>query len=69
MSPPGKFSLSRKQGKETHKFLEFVLVLDLDRWLAGFVDELEWPVLLIPLDLGIVEVSANQTYSSCHKID
>lgn len=62
LSATNSLSRSRYKGR-TYEFLKFMFVLDLDGGLAGLADKLEWPVLLISLDLGVVEVSANQTYN------
>jgi hypothetical protein len=43
----------------THKFLEIMLVIDLDGQLSALVDE--WPVFLISRDICIIKVAANQT--------
>jgi hypothetical protein len=46
---------------ETYKLLLLASVLDLDDGLATLVDDLERPVLHVGLNLGIAELSANQS--------
>ena len=45
----------------THEVLELMLVFDLYGRLSALADNLEWPVLKIPLDIRIIEVATNQT--------
>ena len=47
--------------KETHEFAELATVLDLDVRLSTLVCDLEWPVLHVALDLGIIELATNET--------
>ena len=48
---------------DTHKLLELATVLDLDVRLSTLVRDLEWPVLHVALDLGIIELATNETLS------
>ncbi|KAH3685156.1 hypothetical protein WICPIJ_003873 [Wickerhamomyces pijperi] len=43
--------------------LGFTLELNLDLWLGGLVDNLEWEVLDVTLHLNVVKLSTNQTLS------
>jgi len=45
----------------TYKVLEIMLVLDPNGQLSTLVDECEWLVFLILLDICIIEVATNQT--------
>ena len=45
----------------THEFAELATVLDLDVRLSTLVRDLEWPVLHVALDLGIIELATNET--------
>jgi hypothetical protein len=45
----------------THEGLVLSSVLDLNDGLATLVNDLEWPVLHVGLDLGVGELSANQS--------
>ena len=45
----------------TYEFLDIMLVFDLDRRLSALVDDFEWPVFLISLDVRIIEVATDQT--------
>ena len=47
----------------THEFAELATVLDLDVRLSTLVRDLEWPVLHVALDLGIIELATNETLS------
>ena len=49
--------------EETHEFAELATVLDLDVRLSTLVRDLEWPVLHVALDLGIIELATNETLS------
>jgi len=44
-----------------YEVLEIMFVLDLNGRLSTLVDEFEWPVFLISLDVCIIEVATNQT--------
>lgn len=47
--------------RTTHELLLLSSILDLNDGLAGLVDNLERPVLHVGLDLGIGELSTNQS--------
>lgn len=38
------------------------LVLDLDGRLLVLLDDLEWPMLLITLNIGILDLATNETF-------
>lgn len=46
---------------DTHEFLGLPTVLNSDIGLARFVDDLEWEVLHVRLDLSILKTTANET--------
>ena len=46
---------------DTHELLLFALVLDLDDRLVVLSTDLEWPVYLITLNLGVVDLATNET--------
>lgn len=47
--------------KKTHKLPILILIRDLDGRLLILLDDLEWPVLLITLNLGILDLATNET--------
>jgi hypothetical protein len=51
----------KSDGITTHEFLLLSLEFDLDDWLATLVNDLEWPVLHVSLDLSVGEFSTNET--------
>ncbi|KAH3670642.1 hypothetical protein OGAPHI_001157 [Ogataea philodendri] len=48
--------------------LGLTLELNLDLWLTALVDNLEWEVLNVTLDLRVVELSTNQSLSVEHSV-
>lgn len=52
-----------KGHKKTYELLLLTLVLDLDDGLATLVNDLERPVLHVGLDLGVGELSSDQSLS------
>ena len=56
-------SKSRSCRADTHKLPVLALVLDLDGGLVVLLDDVERPVLLVALDLGIVYFTADETLS------
>ena len=42
--------------------LLFILVLDFDLWFGAVVDDLEWPMLHVGLDIGVVEFAPDQAF-------
>ena len=47
---------------DTHEVAKIATVLDLNRWLPPLVEELEWPVLPISLDLYVIELATDETF-------
>jgi hypothetical protein len=47
--------------KRTHEFLALPAVFDPDVWLAALVENGEWEVLDIRLDLHVVEFTADES--------
>ena len=47
---------------DAYKFLFFAAVFDTDIRFATFAEALEWEVLKIRLNLGIVELATNKTF-------
>ena len=45
----------------THELPVLAAVLDLNSGLVVLLNDLEWPVLLVPNDLGVVDLAANET--------
>ena len=49
--------------KKTYELLLLSSVFNLDDWLGTLVNDLEWPVLHVGLNLGIGELSSDQSLS------
>ena len=47
--------------RNTHELLLVALVLDLDDRLVVLLVDLEWPVLHVLLDVGLLESATNET--------
>ena len=52
----------------TYEVLEVTSGVDLNHWLSTFVDNLEWEVLEVPLDIIVVEGSSNHSLGVEHGV-
>ena len=51
------------RNKQTYEFTDVTLVLNLDDRLVTPRDDLERPVLLVTLNLGVLEFATDETFS------